>query len=803
MKHYNYILITLCILGLLMFSQQTQATHLYSAEITYRCLGNNQFIIEAETFQDCGAVPPTTSLTINMASTSCGINQNIGLPQISLTDITPFCPSGQSPCATGGYGSYRIVYADTVSLSACSDWIFSYTNCCKNPNILNLVNSNSTTYIYTSLDNSNQCNNAAKVTGTGYLYAFQGQTQSYYCNAFDLDGDSLVFSLSNPLSANGVSLPYALGYSVNNPLSMNSPTSFNSQTGKLTFTPNIQGSFFVGIQVEEYRNGVLIATANKDIHVVVLPNLPIPNNNPDFEVNNVQGGYLEQNIFYVTNPQQLSFDIIATDTTHATDTLTFSSTINTIGGAFTSTGTNPAVASFTWSTTVPTIQEFTVSIVDNHCSPIASGSQYFGFAIVYEDQCTPDSVQAIVAVDSVLSICTYSPNSSINTVSPTTSTYGTLSIDSSQHLLIYTAGSNAQVQEAFWAYLSLNNGAPIDSVWIDVTTTSCVWAGDADTNTIVNHFDLLPLGLGYGETGPVRPNAGIDYDCEAALDFVNSTPSTNINYKHSDTNGDGIVDANDTMAIVLNWGQVHLKNGSSAPSTGIPFYVEPTTGLAGQTLQIPIILGDSTVPADSIYGLAFTINYDASLTDTNSVSVDFNSSWLGSINTDMIAVQKDFYYQGKIDVGLVRIDQTTRSGMGKIGDLTLTIKDDILKKSAVRRLDLLISDVRLIDHMEIEKLVSTPPTDVLVTISTNTKQVAPKDIYVHVFPNPTKGNLQIESNDSIEQLNLYSLTGQLLQSQAIQASNHQLNLTGLENGLYLLHVQTTQGSYTQKIQIYR
>lgn len=790
----------LCFFTLLLGIHHANATHVYGAEITYQCIGNNQYIIELELFQDCGAIAPTSSASINIASTSCAISQNISLPQTALIDITPVCPGGTSPCLTGGYGTYRVLYSDTINIVSCSDWIFSYTNCCRGASIVNLATSSSSNYVYTSLDNSSQYNNAAKFTGTGYVYAFLGQTQSYYSHAYDLDGDSLVFSLSNPLSSGAIPLSYSPGYAVSNPLGMNSPTTFDPQTGKLTFTANIQGSFIVGLQVEEYRNGVLISSANKDIYVVVFNGA---NNNPDFTVSNVQGGYLEDNVFHVTDPSQLSFDIVATDTTHPNDTLTFSSDIAAIGGSFTSSGTNPATASFTWPKSIPLIQEFTVSIVDNNCSPLAAGGQYFGFAIKHYDNCIPDSVQAVIAADSILSICAYDPNSLINTVSPTTTTYGTLSIDSIQNLLLYTAGSTIQVQESFWAYLSVNNGPTIDSVWVDVTTTSCVWAGDADTNKIVNHFDLLPLGLGYGQTGPIRPNAGIDYDCEPALNFVNSTPVTGTNYKHSDTNGDGLVDDNDTMAIVLNWGQIHAKNGSSSSSNAIPFYVEHETGLAGQMLQVPIMLGDSTILADSIYGIAFTINYDETMVDTNSVFVDFNTSWLGTIHSDMISVQKDFYYQGKIDVAVVRTDQTNRDGMGQIGSFNLTIKDDILKKATTQRLDLVISDVRMISNIETESAASTPPTGILVTLITPTDQLQATDHYVNVFPNPAKTKIQVQTNDQLQQLSLYNLAGQIVVANTPKQSNATLDIQNLPAGIYILKVQTAQHTSTQKVQITR
>lgn len=796
------ILLLIPILLLLFGSQQAKASHLYATEITYRCLGNNQYIVQLEAFQDCGGITAPTLASIQVVS-SCAGSQTISLPQTSLTDITPVCPGGTSPCLTNSYGTSHVIYSDTITLSSCNDWIISYTNCCRGSNITNLVNSFSSIYTQVTLDNSSTCNNAALSNNTGYLYARVGIPQNYSINAYDLDGDSLVFIQTEALSNTGVSEPYSMPHSITDPLGNTSIFNLNSSTGEILFTGNTLGNYVVGIRVEEYRNGILIASSNKDIFIVVLPGT---NSTPDYTVSNVQGGYLDHNIFYVTDPSQLSFDITAIDTADVNDTLTFSSSINTLGGSFTSTGVNPVTASFTWPVSSPTPQTFMVEVTDNYCSTLFSGAQLIGFAIVVLDHCVPDSVVGIVPSDSIFEISSNCDNNNgfpITAItSSMTTTYGSLSIAPNQSSLLYQAGSAYEVQESFWVHFEMNGGLQADSIWVDVTTTSCVWAGDADTNLIVNNFDLLPLGLGYGETGALRPNAGIDYDCEPALNFVNSTPITGINYKHSDTNGDGIVNSDDTTAILLNWGQIHLKNNSTAPLNAIPFYAEPTTALAGQMVQIPIMLGDTSVLADSIYGVAFTINYDETMTETGSVSVDFNTSWLGTINSDMISVQKDFYAQGEIAVAVVRIDQTNRDGMGQIGTLNLTIKDDILKSSTLR-LDLLISNVRIITNIETERLASTPPTDILVSTITSTKGLTAATTYVNVFPNPAKTNLNIQSNDKIQQVHLYNLAGQEIQSIQVQDLNTQLNIQNLAQGMYILKVQTTQGIQTQKIQIVR
>jgi len=767
-------------------------------------LGNNEYLVTIENYQDCGAIAPAQQLFLNYRSTACNINLTATLPQVSLTEVYPTCPGGVSPC-NSGYGVYHVIYSDTITLTACNDWILSYTNCCRSPNIVNLSNpSSSSIYGYVTLDNVNMpCNNSVTVASNKYPQVCTNVAHTYYPSAYDIDGDSLAFSLVNVLTSNGLNAPYNMGYTASNPLG-GGTIAIDPMTGNITYTATTAGSFVIGYEIREYRAGALIATSYHDVNLVAVNCSVNSNTEPTYTVTNIQGGYLDQNIFWVTDSTQLTFDIEVTDP-NTTNTLTLTSDIDSIGGSVVTVGTNPLTGSFIWPRTFPETQEFRVLILDDHAPCMFRGLHQLGFAIKHAAPTTNtaaqlDSMFVLVAEDSIVQICPV-PLNLTALVAPTTTTYGSLVFDTNTGCLAYQAGALSEINEAFWVYVENNNSGITDSFWLDITTTTCVWAGDTDTNKVVNHFDVLLIGLGFGQTGAVRPNADLNYDCEPALNFANSTPTTNINYKHSDTDGNGLVNSDDTTAIILNWGQIHLKSSSNHASSGIPFYVEYGMGLPGQQMSIPIILGDTAMTADSIYGVAFTINYDESLMDTSTAWVDFGTSWLGTINSDMIAVQKDFYHQGHIDVGVVRTDQTNRNGIGQIGTLHFTIKDDILK-SPNQRLDLQISNVRMITNIETERTATTPMTDVLITIGTNLTEMEKKE-NIKVFPNPTKQLINIQAKTAIEQWSVYSMTGQLIKTTLTNQQHCQLNMQGFAAGMYLLEVQTKEGIDVRKIQLLR
>lgn len=366
-------------------------------------------------------------------------------------------------------------------------------------------------------------------------------------------------------------------------------------------------------------------------------------------------------------------------------------------------------------------------------------------------------------------------------------------------------GFVSNVSDTFMLAFCDNAGVCDTNVFI-ATVGSCVWAGDTDTSQTVNNFDLLPIGLGYGEVDYVRTNADLLFDCEPNRDWTNSTPLTGVNYKHSDCDGNGIVNADDTMGIALNWGQFYLKSGGGTAANGIPLYTDYYQTVEGATIQVPIILGDSLNPVDSAYGVAFTINYDPTLVDTNSVSVNFLNSWFGQINTDMIAVSKDFYTPGQIQVGLTRIDHTYRSGMGQIGAIQMTIKDDIIKKSANTHLNMFIDNVRLISDQEVE--ISTVPVYTYVLIvdtTTITSTGAVENLNnLLVYPNPASSTIYLESEQSIlQQMEVFNVAGQQIFSKNLNSNQHTLSVANLSEGIYLLRVQTDKGLHQKRMVVRR
>lgn len=413
---------------------------------------------------------------------------------------------------------------------------------------------------------------------------------------------------------------------------------------------------------------------------------------------------------------------------------------------------------------------------------------------------------AIAGIDTILFV---SPDSTLDFCVPYASTAVNATVVS-----ILSNGTIVNNGGGCFSYTPTNFAENTDTIIVQVCDTNgtyehevvayiagCVWAGDTDTNQVANNFDLLPIGTNYGLTGMSRPNADLNWDCEPMYDW-SLVPTGNPDPKHSDTNGDGIIDDNDTLAITLNWGQVYVKNGSPTTANGTPIYVDTTSAAPGQTLLIPVVLGTNLLPANNAYGVAFTLTYDNTIVDTNSVSMDYSNSWLGIDGLDMITIEKDFYAQGEIQVGMSRIDQLVVSGSGAVAYIQLTIKDDVLKSSLLR-LDFDVKDVKLIDNNGVVLPVAPEATSsVVIASSVNQYQQA---LNFELYPNPTNAALTVVLPGASQQgLRLYNSQGQLLQSWQADAGNQlQLDLQDYPAGAYLLQLLTADGVATKRVVVIR
>ena len=219
------------------------------------------------------------------------------------------------------------------------------------------------------------------------------------------------------------------------------------------------------------------------------------------------------------------------------------------------------------------------------------------------------------------------------------------------------------------------------------------------------------------------------------------------------------------------------------PSTPVDpdFHLAITQTFAGPStaLDVPLKLGTAAVPANNIYGLAFTVNFDPSLVDSASIGMDFSNSWLGTINTDMITIEKNFFSNGKLEVAITRINQTDVNGNGQIGDLNITTAPNI---TGNQTLTLSLTNVRVISSTEVYIPVNLISDDVMVAIDDD---IVRNKMDLEVYPNPTSGSFTVQGAHG--NIRIYNLLGNLI----LESTKPEIDLNSHASGVYFVKVGET------------
>ena len=242
----------------------TYATGVNGGYINYECIGNNKFIVTLIISEDCGSsyYSSPTSQIIKVTNT-CGIpfNPSVSLSNISFQEeVSQICSRDfpLSSCNGGIFESFYIhKWSDTITLpDTCDNWIFSYDSWVRanSSNVAGTQMYHSETILNSTHYN---CNSSSKIDLPRTPILCLNETLKYNLGFYDLDDDSLKFSLSPVKTLNfGSPLPalYNPGFSGEFPFP---EVAIDSTTGELTITPTLEGDFVIGILVEEFDyNGV-------------------------------------------------------------------------------------------------------------------------------------------------------------------------------------------------------------------------------------------------------------------------------------------------------------------------------------------------------------------------------------------------------------------------------------------------------------------------------------------------------------------------------------------------------------------
>lgn len=367
--------------ALFLTQQKASASHAESADLTYTCIGGNQYQVKLSFYRDCAGVAAPQTVNIDISSFSCNQNFSITLNQANGTgiDVTPVCPNMVTNCSGGQYpGVQEWVYIGNVTLpAACTDWVMSFTLCCRNAAISTINNpGGENIYVEANLNNDLfPCNNSPQFSNKPIPFICVNQTYCFNHGAIDPDGDSLVYSLVPCATSPTTNVTYLGGYSSTQPIQSTPATTINTATGDICVTPTQIEVGVMAVQVTEYRNGEYVGSVIRDIQVkVVACNNTLPwisgiNGSNNFTASVCAGNTINFDIFSFDNDLQNNV------------TITWNNGIT--GGNFSSSGGSRPTGTFTWTPNQNQISGtpycFTVTVSDDDC-PL-NGSQTYSFCL--------------------------------------------------------------------------------------------------------------------------------------------------------------------------------------------------------------------------------------------------------------------------------------------------------------------------------------------------------------------------------------------------------------------------------------
>ena len=401
MKELHKIFTLILVIGMSVFTNSASATHFAGADFNYVCVGPNTFLVTFNLFRDCSGAGAPNSAAVTFES-PCGQTQNVNLtlqnPPIG-TEVSQLCAASiaNSTCNGGPLpGMQQYIYSDLVVLNpVCNSWTMSWSSCCRNSSV-NLVGQSGFWIPATINSVVDSCNNSPVFNAQPIPYVCQNQLVNYNFGVVEPDGDSIVYSLVDPIASsnNGThtAVTYNPGYSAGVPIP---GAVLNQNTGQLVFTPTLLGSFVVSVQVCEYEygTGILKGCVTRDIQFVVIACSNLPPTAGGFLNFAGSGILVDSTTIEVCVGNSFSFDLEFPDP-DTLDIVTLSSNISTVlpGAIITNTPGNPAIMNVTWTTASGSapFNSFSVTAYDDACPLFGLVSSSYVIKVTQSTYAGPD-----------------------------------------------------------------------------------------------------------------------------------------------------------------------------------------------------------------------------------------------------------------------------------------------------------------------------------------------------------------------------------------------------------------------------
>ncbi|MBJ6110817.1 gliding motility-associated C-terminal domain-containing protein [Hymenobacter sp. BT523] len=678
------LLLALLVLG----ARPAQATHLLGGEMSYRYLDANgttanpfRYEITVTIYSNGkwtninpnGVAAPPTSVPVDIYNRTTGLRiQSFNFARTAPTPtnanlpapITPRVPTG---CTVQGPSQpfYLCKFVQVVSLPVSFDGYYAvYSVAARNNDLDNIENTlggpnggNVPLTLYVSMAPPLITNRSPVFSDTAVAVVCQNDTTITLNNAFDPDGDRLVYSFGTPygtLSGTGLfpplpnPVPYKTGYSGTNPFGTGAGNFalINASTGISKYGGTTLGKFVVAVDVSEYRaiNGreVLLGTTRRDLQLLVstCPATPPPVLPPALTV---------PRSYTIEEGQSLSIPISATQSSNHPLVLTVNSALLDGSGPFNTTfngstgtvqagnltgtasasGTGSVAGTFVFNSTCGNARsapyDLGVTVKDNGCGgKIASDV----FRITVNRAAGPTAINGPATVCDPATVRTYTASGPVPASYRWRVTGG-----------VITSGQNTNTVNVTWNNANATGtlvlkgissfGCPTDSVTktVDIrplpaltvtASAASICQGGNATLTVTGQTGLTYAWSGGGQNSTntsitVAPTATTTYTVVGSDGTCTTSATFTVTVTAPPTAAAG-----PDITVCPNVASVPL---GVAPVTGYTYLWSPATGLSSSTVAQPTVTLPNATGAPIRQGYKLTVTAGAGCTSTDSVYV--------------------------------------------------------------------------------------------------------------------------------------------------------------------------------------
>lgn len=233
------------------------------------------------------------------------------------------------------------------------------------------------------------------------------------------------------------------------------------------------------------------------------------------------------------------------------------------------------------------------------------------------------------------------------------------------------------------------------------------------------------------------------------------------------------------MVVVNDFNQERLT------TPDIYFITSSNSYNPGDWVNVEVWTGNSTIPVSNLYGIAFNINYDASLVQSGTESLTYPHNWLGSPGTNAITISKIDALANTAYGGISRINHTNSNGYGKIADFKFQAKTSIFSPSV---LYLSISSYMANDSAGLPQVFNAQSDSIAIYPLTTGVSKTNTSLEITISPNPFTNETTIVFSEEQRHTTIKIMDALGKEIKIINFSGKQLIIekAEMERGIYFI-----------------